>query len=151
VHMRRIVLLLAVLALVGAACSYTPVTIAPELPENAQSSSIYASDGTLLTVLHGEENRVNVTYDQMPRHLIDAVVAIEDSRFWLHDGIDIIGLIRAARSNVGAGGLAQGGSTITQQAVGVLLIDDERSLDGKIEEASLALQLERTLTKERIL
>lgn len=139
------------LALVSAGCSYTPVTIVPELPENAQSSSIYASDGTLLTVLHGEENRVNVSYDQMPRHLIDAVVAIEDSRFWLHDGIDIVGLIRAARSNVSAGGVAQGGSTITQQAVGVLLIEEERSLDGKIEEASLALQLERTLTKERIL
>ena len=149
--MRRTLLPLVALALLGAGCSYTPVTITPELPENAQSSSIYASDGTLLTVLHGEENRVNVTYDQMPPHLIDAVVAIEDSRFWLHDGIDIVGLIRAARSNVGAGGLAQGGSTITQQAVGVLLIDEERSLDGKIEEASLALQLERTLTKERIL
>lgn len=149
--MRRSLLLLVALALLGAGCSYTPVTITPELPENAQSSSIYAADGTLLTVLHGEENRINVSYEQMPQHLIDAVVAIEDSRFWLHDGIDIIGLIRAARSNVGAGGVAQGGSTITQQAVGVLLIDDERSLDGKIEEASLALQLERTLTKERIL
>lgn len=139
------------LALLAAGCSYTPVTIVPELPENAQSSSIYASDGTLLTVLHGEENRVNVTYDQMPPHLIDAVVAIEDARFWLHDGIDIVGLIRAARSNVAAAGVAQGGSTITQQAVGVLLIEQERSLDGKIEEASLALQLERTLTKERII
>ncbi|MBK5223415.1 MAG: transglycosylase domain-containing protein [Acidimicrobiia bacterium] len=149
--MRRLVIAAVTLAIVATGCTYTPVTIVPELPENAQSSSIYASDGTLLTVLHGEENRINVTYDQMPRHLIDAVVAIEDSRFWLHDGIDIIGLIRAARSNVGAGGIAQGGSTLTQQAIGVLVIDQQRSLDGKIEEASLALQLERTLTKERII
>ncbi|QGG95213.1 transglycosylase domain-containing protein [Actinomarinicola tropica] len=149
--MRRLVLAAVALALLAAGCSYTPVTIVPELPESAQSSAIYASDGTLLTTLHGEENRVNVTYDDMPDHLIDAVVAIEDARFWLHDGIDVIGLVRAARSNVGAGGVAQGGSTITQQAVGVLLVGQDLSLDGKIEEASLALQLERTLTKERIL
>lgn len=149
--MRRLVLAAVALALVATGCSYTPVTIVPEIPESAQSSAIYASDGTLLTTLHGEENRVNVTYEDLPPHLVDAVVAIEDARFWLHDGIDIIGLVRAARSNVGAGGVAQGGSTITQQAVGVLLVGQDLSLDGKIEEASVALQLERTLTKERIL
>lgn len=150
-RMRRLLTCLAAFGLVATACSYTPITIAPELPTTAQSSAIYASDGTLLTNLHGEENRVNVRFEQMPPHLIDAVVAIEDARFWLHRGVDPIGLIRAVRRNVAEGGIAQGGSTITQQTVGVLLIESERSLGGKLEEASLALQLERTHSKERVI
>jgi penicillin-binding protein 1A len=151
VAMRRLLTLLVAAALVAAGCSYTPITIAPELPSVAQSSSMYASDGTLLTVLHGEENRVNVRFEQMPQHLIDAVVAIEDERFWLHRGVDPIGLVRAVRRNVAEGGIRQGGSTITQQTVKNLLIERERSLGGKLEEASLALQLERTHSKERVL
>lgn len=149
--MRRLLTCLATLGLVATACSYTPIAIAPELPTTAQSSAIYAADGTLLTVLHGEENRINVRYDQMPSHLIDAVIAIEDERFWLHRGVDPIGLVRAVRRNVAEGGIAQGGSTITQQTVKNLLIDRERSLGGKLEEASMALHLERTHSKERIL
>ncbi len=151
VGMRRLATPLLLVALVVAGCSYTPITIAPELPDVAESSTIYASDGTLLTVLHGEENRVNVRFEQMPEHLIDAVVAIEDERFWLHRGIDPIGLIRAVRRNVAEGGIRQGGSTITQQTVKNLLLERERSLGGKLEEASLAFQLERTHSKERVL
>jgi penicillin-binding protein 1A len=151
VAMRRLLTPLFALALIATACTYTPITIAPELPTTAQSSAVYASDGTLLTVLHGEENRVNVRYEQMPSHLIDAVIAIEDERFWLHRGVDPIGLVRAVRRNVAEGGIAQGGSTITQQTVKNLLIERERSLGGKLEEASLALQLERTHSKERVL
>ena len=149
--MRRLAIPLLLVALLAGACSYTPITIAPELPDVAQSSTMYASDGTLLTVLHGEENRVNVRYEQMPDHLIDAVVAIEDERFWLHQGVDPIGLVRAVRRNVAEGGIRQGGSTITQQTVKNLLLERERSLGGKLEEASLALQLERTHSKERVL
>src|SRR5690606_28884366 len=126
VGMRRLATPLLLVALVVAGCSYTPITIAPELPDVAESSTIYASDGTLLTVLHGEENRVNVRFEQMPEHLIDAVVAIEDERFWLHRGIDPIGLIRAVRRNVAEGGIRQGGSTITQQTVKNLLLERER-------------------------
>jgi penicillin-binding protein 1A len=149
--MRRFATPLVLVALLAGACSYTPITIAPELPDVAQSSTMYASDGTLLTVLHGEENRVNVRFEQMPQHLIDAVVAIEDERFWLHRGVDPIGLVRAVRRNVAEGGIRQGGSTITQQTVKNLLLERERSLGGKLEEASLALQLERTHSKERVL
>ena len=149
--MRRLLSPLLLVALVVAGCSYTPITIAPEMPTTAQSSTMYASDGTLLTVLHGEENRVNVRVEQMPDHLIDAVVAIEDERFWLHRGVDPIGLVRAVRRNVTEGGIAEGGSTITQQTVRNLFIERERNLGGKLEEASLALQLERTHSKERVL
>lgn len=149
--MRRLVPILSLVALVSVACSYTPITIAPEVPDTAQSSSMYASDGSLLTVLHGEENRVNVRFEQMPDHLIDAVVAIEDERFWLHQGVDPIGLVRAVRRNVTEGGIAEGGSTITQQTVKNLLLERERNLGGKLEEASLALQLERTHSKERVI
>ena len=88
----------------------------------------------------------------MPRILQDAVVAIEDERFWQHQGVDVRALLRAARSNVSVGGDFQGGSTITQQYVGRAFLDrTEITASRKIEEIALALQLERAYTKEFIL
>lgn len=149
--MRRLAPLLVVLLVVGAACSYRSRVVRPELDENALSSRIYASDGSLLTVLHGEENRENVEYASIPRVLVDAVVAIEDERFWLHNGVDARAILRAIRTNALSGGITEGGSTITQQLVKNALLTPEQSLDRKIEEASLAYQVERTYSKEQIL
>ena len=143
----------AVLTLtVAAACTYTVRDVAPTVPEEAQSSRIYAADGSLLTVLHAEENRENVRIDEIPDHVRDAVIAIEDERFYRHKGVDLRAILRAARENTAAGEVAQGGSTITQQYVKLTLLqNDEDTLRRKIEEASLALQLERTYTKDKIL
>ncbi|HSL56637.1 MAG TPA: transglycosylase domain-containing protein [Acidimicrobiales bacterium] len=138
------------LALVAAACSYTTVTIPPALPEAAQTSFVYAADGTEITELRGEENRRNISFADLPDHLVDAVIAIEDARFWLHNGVDVIGLIRAARSNAAAGGITQGGSTITQQLVENIFVDDD-DINDKLESASLAIQFERSYSKERVL
>ena len=125
--------------------------LTPELPENAQSSVIYAADGTEILTLHAEENRTDLTLAEIPLSLQHAVIAIEDERFYLHRGVDFRAILRAVSANASAGEVTQGGSTITQQLVKTLLLDREQTLDRKVAEAALAWQFERRYTKERIL
>ncbi|MEI2700207.1 MAG: biosynthetic peptidoglycan transglycosylase [Microthrixaceae bacterium] len=119
------------------------------LPVNAQPSAIYDANGTLITVL-AEENRQNVAFEQIPRSLQDAVVAIEDARFWTHNGVDPRAILRAAGRNAEAGSVAEGGSTITQQYVKIALLTPEQTLGRKMEEATTALALERNYSKQLI-
>jgi len=88
---------------------------------------------------------------EIPRFVANAVVAIEDERFYEHAGIDLQAILRAALRNVGEGGVAEGGSTITQQYVKNVLLEPDRTLKRKVREAALALQLEDRFTKDRIL
>jgi penicillin-binding protein 1A len=88
---------------------------------------------------------------QVPRHLVDAVLAMEDRRFFAHAGMDLRGVIRAAFANLDAGGTVQGGSTITQQLAKNLFLTSERTWARKLQEMMLALWLERRLSKEDIL
>ena len=122
-----------------------------ELEELAQRSIVYTRDGETMAVLKAEENRSPVDLKQVPDHLIDAVIAVEDERFWQHGGVDIRSTGRAMISNVEAGGVTQGGSTITQQLVKNTLVTPERSLGRKLKEAVLALRVEGELSKEEIL
>jgi penicillin-binding protein 1A len=147
---RGLASLLAVL-LVAAGCSYELRELQPVLPTNSQSSIIYAADGTEILTLHAEENRTDLTLAEIPVHVRDAVIAIEDERFWTHHGVDFRGIMRAVRVNASEGDDTQGGSTITQQLVKNLLLDDEHTLSRKISEAALAWRLEERFTKERIL
>lgn len=142
---------LAALAAFGTACTYETMDLAPTLPPNAQSSTILAADGSEITVLHGIENRVEIPYADIPEHVIDAVVAIEDRRYFNHLGVDLRAVIRAAVRNVEEGGIVEGGSTITQQYVKNALLLTDRTVDRKIQEASLAFQIEREYSKEQIL
>jgi penicillin-binding protein 1A len=112
---------------------------------------VYAADGTLITTLHGEENREVVPFEAIPKVLQDAVVAIEDQRFWIHNGVDLRAVARAAVSNAEEGRVAEGGSTITQQYVKNELLGAERDVRRKLREASLAYHLEQKYSKERIL
>nr|WP_276521224.1 transglycosylase domain-containing protein [Agrobacterium rubi] len=93
----------------------------------------------------------SVPIDQMPDHFIKAVLATEDRRFFEHFGIDFIGLARAMSENARAGGVVQGGSTLTQQLAKNLFLTNERSLERKIKEAFLALWLEANMSKKEIL
>jgi penicillin-binding protein 1A len=93
----------------------------------------------------------SVPIDQMPDHFIKAVLATEDRRFFNHFGIDFIGLARAMSENARAGGVVQGGSTLTQQLAKNLFLTNERSLERKIKEAFLALWLETNMSKKEIL
>ena len=92
-----------------------------------------------------------VPIEELPDHLIKAVLATEDRRFFDHFGLDFVGLIRAMAENARAGSVVQGGSTITQQLAKNLFLSNERTLDRKIKEAFLSLWLEANLSKEEIL
>ncbi len=149
----RLVPVALAVALVAGSCTYQTRDLRVSLPATAQSSFIYDADGRLITAFRGEQHRRNLeTIDDVPRILQDAVVAIEDERFWQHQGVDLRALLRAARSNISVDGVLQGGSTITQQYVGRAFLDrTEITASRKISEIALALQLERAYTKEFIL
>lgn len=93
----------------------------------------------------------SVPIDELPDHLIKAVLATEDRRFFDHWGIDFLGLARAMTENARAGGVVQGGSTLTQQLAKNLFLSNERTIERKIKEAFLAVWLESNLSKKEIL
>jgi penicillin-binding protein 1A len=95
--------------------------------------------------------RDSVPVDQMPDHVIKAVLATEDRRFFEHYGIDVLGLVRALTQNVRANSVVQGGSSITQQLAKNLFLSNQRTLERKIKEAFLSLWLEANLSKKEIL
>lgn len=97
------------------------------------------------------ENRRPVTLDQVPKVLQDAVVATEDVRFWHHPGVDPIGLLRAVFRNVRAGGVTEGGSTLTQQLVKNYYLTNERTFKRKVTEAFMAVILDAKFSKREIL
>jgi penicillin-binding protein 1A len=99
----------------------------------------------------GIRHNDSIPLDQFPDHLIKAVLATEDRRFYDHFGIDIAGTARAFTANARAGGVVQGGSSITQQLAKNLFLNNERTLERKIKEAFLALWLESRLSKNEIL
>jgi penicillin-binding protein 1A len=99
----------------------------------------------------GIKHNDSVPLDQFPDHLIKAVLATEDRRFYDHFGIDIAGTMRAVVTNAKAGGVVQGGSSLSQQLAKNLFLNNERTLERKIKEAFLALWLEARLTKNEIL
>jgi penicillin-binding protein 1A len=99
----------------------------------------------------GIKHNDSIPLDQLPDHLIKAVLATEDRRFYTHFGIDVGGTLRALVTNARAGGVVQGGSSITQQLAKNLFLSNERTIERKINEAFLALWLESRLTKNEIL
>lgn len=116
------------------------------------TTSLYDKNNNLFASLHGEQNRILVDIDDLPKHLIDAFIATEDHRFYQHHGIDLQAIARAALVNLRSGSIREGGSTITQQlAKNAFIENPERTLRRKIQEAFLALQLERNFTKKEIL
>jgi penicillin-binding protein 1A len=137
------------IVLIATACSVEPIED-PGIGAGDLTTAVYAADGSVLTEWHAEQDRVLVTYDELPKHLVDAIVAIEDRRFWIHPGVDVQGVVRAAAENMEAGAIVQGGSTITQQYIKNVLLTDSVTFERKAEEAGLALQLEETLTKVEI-
>ncbi len=142
-------------ALLAGACSYeTPdFTFDVGRLATAQSSRVYDRNGTLITELRGEQGRTDVTaIELIPEVVRNAVVAIEDERFYEHSGVDLKAILRAARSNVSSGGIGQGGSTITQQYVGNVFLDrSEQTIARKMREAFMARRFEQYFTKDFIL
>ncbi len=116
-----------------------------------RTSIVYAADDTVLAEWHGEQDRTVVTLDQIPQSVRDAVIAVEDERFYTHKGVDSEAILRALKANAESGEYRQGGSTITQQVVKLLFTSGERTLTRKVREALMAYQLETRADKERVL
>lgn len=118
--------------------------------ERRASITVLAADGTEFARF-GDLHGTTLSVRDLPPHLVDAVLAIEDRRFYSHFGIDPLGLARAVYVNWRSGRAVQGGSTITQQLAKNLFLTPEKSLKRKIQEAMLALWLENRFTKDQIL
>ena len=127
-----------------------PSVTALETLQPIQGTKIYDDSDELLTELH-VERRIFVPLAQIPQALRDAVLATEDRRFYSHWGLDPIGIARAVVQNYRRGRIVEGGSTITQQLTKVLFLTPDKSLERKLKEAVLSLELERRYSKDRIL
>jgi len=156
----RLFALLALLAVLGlASFSVGLVTaIAGEIPaldpsriHNQTDGFIYANNGRVLSVLRGSQSRILLRSDQISPLMKQAIVAIEDKRFYEHRGVDVRGIMRALWADMRGGGAVQGGSTITQQFVKNTYTNNQRSIARKLREAALAWQLEQRWSKDRIL
>lgn len=137
------------IALLATACSVEPIED-PGIGAGTLTTTVLAADGSVIARWHGGEDRVLVSYDELPKHLVDAIVAIEDRRFWIHNGVDVRAVARAAGANLESGEIVQGGSTITMQYIKNTLVGDEVTLERKANEVGLALRLEETLDKAEI-
>ena len=118
------------------------------------ASVMYDSNGDIMYTYGSQENgtRKNVTYDDLPQVLVDAIVAAEDSRFFEHNGFDLPRIVKAALSNLKAGDITGGGSTITQQLIKKTYFPDaQRTYSRKFSEIILAIQADKALSKEEIL
>lgn len=132
--------------------------VKPELPDVATlrdvklqtPMQVYSQDGKLISQF-GEKRRIPVKYDDIPNHLIEALIATEDSRFYDHYGIDPIGITRAAIVVAMSGSAKQGASTITQQLARNFFLSNEKKIMRKIKEIFIAIHIEQLLSKSEIM
>lgn len=117
----------------------------------AKTSSVYDADGNLISEIRGTENRFPVSIDDIPLHTQQAFIAAEDLRFYSHHGIDPYRILGALRSNLISGSLAEGASTITQQLAKLTHLTPEKTIRRKLEEIALAIEIERSYSKDEIL
>jgi penicillin-binding protein 1A len=115
-----------------------------------ESSRVYSSDGKVLAELY-LERRTFIPHYQIPEHVKKAFIAVEDVRFYNHPGVDFIGIARALWHDIKAGGVVEGGSTITQQLARMLFLKPDKSIKRKIKEAALSIRIEQRYTKDEIL
>jgi len=114
------------------------------------ATRVYGDDNTLIDEFFLEDRKI-VHISEIPKVVIYAFVAAEDSRFFEHQGVDLASIVRAFIKNMSVGRIVQGGSTITQQVAKSLFLSPEKSYIRKIREAILAFKIDRYLTKEEIL
>jgi len=152
----RLSLALGLLGSVGLAVSFwvlsydLPTFETLESYDPPQISRVYSSDGLEVGSFF-RERRTVVSIESIPTYMKQAVIAAEDEHFYEHEGVDYLGILRAAIKNVVAGRVKQGASTITQQVVKTFLLTPERKIKRKIREMILARRLEKNLSKDEIL
>lgn len=157
IHLSFIIALCVGLALLGAVIGIAKafVDTAPTLDLAAldaqdKTSFIYDSEGNLITDYKGTEDRIMVSIDEIPEMLQNAFIAVEDARFYEHNGVDVKRIVGALVANFTSGS-TQGGSTITQQLIKQTVLSSEQSYKRKLQEAYLAMELETRYTKKQIL
>jgi len=152
-------LLVLLLAAAGSlVIGFAAVMVVPTLPSLESLTDyrpkiplrVYSADGQLIGEF-GEERRAVVKLAQVPKSLVDAIVAAEDERFYQHGGVDYLGVARAALSNFASGGVKQGASTITMQVARNFFLTKEKTLTRKFNEMLLAFKIESSLSKQQIL
>ena len=141
--------LLPSIGIITSAADYK-TNLVTDLRGLSERSTIYDAGGNQIGVL-GIENRQNVSLDQVPQVVIDAVIATEDKTFWTNNGVDLQSVARAALKNLTSGQIEQGGSTISQQLVKNRILSPKRDLNRKIRELLLAIQLNKDYSKREIL
>jgi penicillin-binding protein 1A len=149
-------LAVALVVMLGFAGAYQ--YLAPEIPDAAALRNVktqvplrvLSRDGKLIAQI-GEQRRIPLAWQQIPAVVVNAFLAAEDDRFFQHPGVDWQGLVRAVAANVAAGGVREGGGTITMQLARNTMLTSERTLRRKLKEVFLALKLEREFTKQEIL
>lgn len=148
----RLLLVLVVGLPVVLAGAFAVAVILTPLPESnlPEATLIMDSAGQVIAQL-SLQNRVQIPVSDMPQYLLDAVVSVEDDRFYQHRGLDPVGIGRALVRNLIAGEVVEGGSTLTQQLAKNLYLTEDRTLARKIREAILAAKLELTYSKQEIL
>jgi penicillin-binding protein 1A len=154
---RICVVLVAAIALITFAnvCAY--VYLKPALPDVDSLRDVqlqvplrvYTRDGKLLAAI-GEQRRIPVRYEQLPKKLVQAFLATEDDRFFRHHGVDWQGILRAAVANLKAGGIRQGASTITMQVARDMFLTPRRDMKRKMSEIYISLLMESQFSKEEI-
>lgn len=142
--------LIAVIGIVIWVGAHLPPIQSLEIPKRPPTIQIVGMDGSMLAQ-RGEMAGANVPLKDLPPYLPKAFIAIEDRRFYSHFGIDPVGILRALITNVLHRGVSQGGSTLTQQLAKNLFLTQERTMARKLQEAELAIWLERKHSKNEIL
>ena len=156
--LRRVALALTAAALTMAALvvltAWAALRVSWAVPDPgamAGPSEIVDRHGTPIARFTSQLDREIVDLDEVAAEMRDAVIMAEDQRFYEHDGVDPLSLVRAVAANVRTGGIAQGGSTLTQQYVKSAFVGDERTVLRKVREAVISIQLERDVSKDEIL
>lgn len=155
--MKRLLILIILILILGsivgaylALAQGVPAISELKKNRNIEGTKVYADDNTLVGEFKIDKG-IYVTYNKFPSHLINAVIAVEDSRFWSHKGLDYIGIARALIIDIMHVSAKQGGSTITQQLAKIMFLSPEKTIKRKVKEAHLAIKLEKELTKKEIL
>jgi penicillin-binding protein 1A len=117
----------------------------------AETTKIYSADGVILAELHQEENRIRIPIDDISKTLQKTVIAMEDTDFYKHNGINIKGIMRALYRDIIAMAFVEGGSTLTQQLARNLFLEKQKKIERKIKEILMAIEIERKYTKVEIL
>lgn len=151
---------LIIATIIGAMLGVSIIKVAEKTPkinpENillnlSENSKIYDKNNNLIESIAYDEYREIIPLEQMPKHLLDAFISLEDERFEKHKGVDPIGVVRSFVQNLKSKDIAQGGSTITQQLVKNIYLTDDVNWERKIQEMYLALNIENQIGKKDIL